>query len=105
MSERPITFEPEYNLRWFDTTPGFDLLYATWSDILDKKDIPKEERPAKGQFFNMNPAKALEVLHEAESSVRKEHGYTRKTVHELSAVAFKYAQYLPLDLEEEIREW
>ncbi|HMT19354.1 MAG TPA: hypothetical protein PKD20_01050 [Candidatus Saccharibacteria bacterium] len=104
MNERLITFEPEYNLRWFDTTPGFDLLYATWSDILQKKDIPVNERQNRGQLFAMNAEKALELLVGAENAVRTQYGYDRKAVQIMSRMAFQYAQFMPLDLEEEIRE-
>lgn len=90
-----ITFEPEFNLRWFDLVPGFELLYATWSDIFSAKRDPK---------LGMNAGKALEMWGQAEDSIKQEYGYGPDTIRHLSGLAFKYAMYLPQELEEEIRD-
>ncbi|MDQ2972880.1 MAG: hypothetical protein M3Q79_00140 [bacterium] len=83
-----LSFDPEFNLGWFKQ-PGFELLQATWSEILT---------PDERGRFNMSSTDALDMLAQARKAVRAEHKLSDTQLNQTEKIAFKYASTLPTEL-------
>ena len=91
-SNKRLRFDPQFNLRWFDETPGFDELYGTMSDILTPN----------GDGRHLSAEEALAMWRDAEKSVVATHGISKEEASLLGRTAFTTALNLPGELEVEI---
>jgi hypothetical protein len=75
--------------------PGFDDLYATWSEIFT---------PEEDGLHAINAAQAIDMWRSIQEAVKEKHNLSSGQVNHLSQIACKYAMKLPLELELEIRD-